>query len=61
MGLIEKHSPGIVITTNLDSAKLEKRYKKKIFGRLMAGAKTLTMIGEDYRAKFYPVLKGSRK
>lgn len=47
----------LVITTNLDSKMLYDRYGAKIIDRMMAGAITASLAGENYRAKSFPKLK----
>jgi len=45
------------ITTNSDSTMLRERYGDKIFDRIMEGATTVRMKGQNYRAKSFPLLK----
>lgn len=51
----------LVITTNLDSKQLEKRYKEKIFDRLMENAKSAVLMGANFRATRFPKMKQGTK
>lgn len=55
--LEDVRSAGLVVTTNLDSKDIFRRYQDKIASRLLENCKTLVLLGEDYRRKSFPRVK----